>query len=117
MDFSRLVFVARSMIRIFAMGAFLAEVLLTALFVYVILVVTGKQGPTAVGGLIIGLTSTVVHLFGILATRTSVNPARSFGPALIVGGAALSQVWLFIPEPLVGGVLAALVHKALNEGE
>ena len=117
MDFSRLVFVARSMIRIFAMGAFLAEVLLTALFVYAILVVTGKQGPTAVGGLVIGLTLTVVHLFGISVTGTSVNPARSFGPALIVGGSALSQVWLFILAPLVGGVLAAVVHKAINDGE
>jgi len=80
-------------------------------------VVTGKQGPTAVGGLVIGLTLTVVHLFGISITGTSVNPARSFGPALIVGGTALHQVWLFILAPLFGGVVAALVHKALNEGE
>ena len=65
----------------------------------------------------IGLTLTVVHLFGISVTGTSVHPARSFGPALIVGGTALSQVWLFILAPLVGGVLAALAHKALNEGE
>ncbi|MEI6735742.1 MAG: aquaporin [Actinomycetes bacterium] len=60
---------------------------------------------------------TVVHFFGISVTRTPVNPARSFGPALIVGGAALSQVWLFSLAPLVGGVSAALVHKILNEGE
>jgi aquaporin Z len=110
-------FGSSSMIHISAAGAFLAEVLLTALFVYVILVVTGKQGPTAVGGLIIGLTLTLVHLFGIAVTGTSVNPARSFGPALIVGGTALSQVWLFIAAPLVGGILAAVLHKGLNEGE
>jgi aquaporin Z len=110
-------FGAHSMIQISAAGAFLVEVLLTALFVYVILVVTGKQGPSAVGGLVIGLTLTVVHLFGISVTGTSVNPARSFGPALFVGGSALSQVWLFILAPLVGGVLAAVVHKVINDGE
>jgi aquaporin Z len=59
---------------------------------------------------VIGLTLTVVHLIGIPITGTSVNPARSLGPALIVGGSALSQVWLFIVAPLVGGVLAAVIH-------
>ena len=105
----------QSMINISATGAFIAEVVLTAVFVYVILVVTGKQGPTAVGGLIIGLTLTLVHLFGIAVTGTSVNPARSFGPALMLGGTALSQVWLFLVAPLVGGVIAALLYGFLNE--
>jgi aquaporin Z len=60
--------------------------------------------------MVIGLSLTVVHLVGIPLTGTSVNPARSLGPALIVGGTALSQVWLFIVAPLVGGVLAAGLH-------
>jgi aquaporin Z len=60
--------------------------------------------------MVIGLSLTVVHLIGIPITGTSVNPARSLGPALIVGGTALSQVWLFIVAPLVGGALAAAVH-------
>ncbi len=61
----------------------------------------------------IGLTLTVVHLIGIPITGTSVNPARALGPALIVGGTSLHQVWLFIVAPFVGGALAALAHKAL----
>ena len=95
-----------SMINISMGGAFLVEVLLTAIFVFVILSVTTKNAPAAVSGLIIGLTLLLVHLFGIQVTGTSVNPARSFGPALMVGGDALKQVWLFIAAPLVGGVLA-----------
>jgi aquaporin Z len=97
-------------IHIGAGGAFLAEVVLTGLFVFVILGVTSKIGNTATAGVVIGLSLTVVHLIGIPLTGTSVNPARSLGPALIVGGTALSQVWLFIVAPLVGGVLAAGLH-------
>jgi aquaporin Z len=94
-----------SHIHINAGGAFLAEVVLTAFFVFVILGVTSKIGNTATAGML-----TVVHLIGIPITGTSVNPARSLGPALIVGGTALHQVWLFIVAPLVGGVLAAGLH-------
>ena len=101
---------AASDIHIGAGGAFLAEVMLTALFVFVVLGVTGKLGNTATAGMVIGLSLTVVHLIGIPITGTSVNPARSLGPALIVGGTALSQVWLFIVAPLVGGAIAAAVH-------
>jgi aquaporin Z len=101
---------AASAIRIGAGGAFLAEVVLTAFFVFVIIGVTGKLGNTATAGTVIGLTLTVVHLIGIPITGTSVNPARSLGPALIVGGTALSQVWLFIVAPLVGGMAAAALH-------
>ena len=97
-------------IHIGAGGAFLAEVVLTSLFVFVILGVTSKIGNTATAGMVIGLSLTVVHLIGIPITGTSVNPARSLGPALIVGGTALSQVWLFIVAPLVGGALAAGLH-------
>ena len=102
---------AASDIHIGAGGAFLAEVVLTALFVFVILGVTSKLGNAATAAIAIGLTLTVVHLIGIPITGTSVNPARSLGPALIVGGTALSQVWLFIVAPLVGGVVAAGLHR------
>jgi aquaporin Z len=103
-----------SLIHINAGGAFIAEVVLTALFVFVILGVTSKIANAATAGLVIGLTLTVVHLIGISITGTSVNPARSLGPALIVGGTALHQVWLFIFAPLVGGAFAALLHRVLN---
>jgi aquaporin Z len=101
---------AASDIHIGAGGAFLAEVVLTAMFVFVILAVTGKTGNPATAGVVIGLALTVAHLIGIPITGTSVNPARSLGPALIVGGTALSQVWLFIVAPLVGGAAAACLH-------
>jgi aquaporin Z len=101
---------AASDIHIGAGGAFLAEVVLTALFVFVILAVTSKLGNATTAAMTIGLTLTVVHLIGIPITGTSVNPARSLGPALIVGGTALSQVWLFIVAPLVGGIVAAGLH-------
>ena len=83
---------------------------LTALFVFVVLGVTGKLGNTATAGMVIGLSLTVVHLIGIPITGTSVNPARSLGPALVVGGTALSQVWLFIVAPLAGGAVGAVLH-------
>jgi aquaporin Z len=108
---------ASSLVHISGGGAFLAEVILTAIFVYVILTVTGKTGNPVVAGLVIGLTLTVIHLVGIPLDGTSVNPARSLGPALIVGGTALSQVWLFIVAPLVGGVLAAGLHRLLYREE
>jgi len=101
---------SKSLIHVSASGAFIAEVVLTALFVFVILVVTGKAGNPATAGFVIGLTLTVVHLIGIPITGTSVNPARSLGPAVILGGTALSQVWLFIVAPLVGAAVAAAVH-------
>ena len=94
-------------------GAFIVEVILTATFVLVILSVTSKVANAALAGLAIGLSLTVVHLIGIPLTGTSVNPARSLGPALVVGGTALGQVWLFIVAPLVGGALAAVVHRFL----
>ncbi len=94
--------------------SFLVEVILTFVFVIAILGVTSKVENGAVAGIVIGLTLTLVHIFGIHFTGTSVNPARSFGPALFVGGDALSCVWVFIAAPLVGGVLAALVYKFLD---
>lgn len=90
-------------------GAFVLEALLTAAFVLVILLVTERVAAPGFAGIAIGLTLTLVHLVGIPLTGTSVNPARSFGPALFQGGEAMSQVWLFILAPLVGAVIAVVV--------
>lgn len=92
----------------------LVEIILTFVFVIAILGVTSKPEFGNVAGLVIGLTLTLVHIFGIYFTGTSVNPARSFGPALFMGGDALADVWVFIVAPLIGGVLAALVYKFLS---
>ncbi|MBR6792422.1 MAG: MIP family channel protein [Ruminococcus sp.] len=92
----------------------LIEIILTFVFVIAILGVTSKPEFGNVAGLVIGLTLTLVHIFGIFFTGTSVNPARSFGPALFMGGDALADVWVFIVAPLIGGVLAALVYKFLS---
>ncbi|MDD4767154.1 MAG: MIP family channel protein [Desulfotomaculaceae bacterium] len=91
----------------------IVEVILTFVFVIAILGVTSKTENSQVAGLVIGLSLTLVHLIGIPFTGTSVNPARSFGPALLTGGDALSNVWVFIVAPLIGGVLAAVVYRAL----
>ena len=91
--------------------ALLVEVILTFVFVLTILGVTDKKENGHATGIIIGLTLTLVHLFGIPFTGTSVNPARSIGPALLQGGTALNQLWVFILAPLVGAALAALFYK------
>lgn len=108
---------ANSIVHLSGSGAFLAEVILTFLFVLVVLVVTRKAAWPQLGGVAIGLALATVHLIGIPLTGTSVNPARSIGPALFVGGSALSQLWLFIVAPLVGGGLAALASVFLYPGE
>ncbi len=95
-------------------GAILVEVILTFVFIYVILGVTNDESKGNVAGLVIGLTLTFVHLIGIKLTGTSVNPARSLGPAIFAGVEALKQVWLFILAPLVGSVLATLTYQHLN---
>jgi len=100
-------------------GSFVAglvvEVVLTFIFVLTILGVTSKKaGHGSFAGVVIGFTLTLVHILGIGLTGTSVNPARSLGPALFAGGAALADLWVFIVAPLVGGVLAALVYKFLE---
>lgn len=89
------------------------EVILTFIFVLAILGVTSKPEYSKVAGLVIGGSLTLVHLMGIYFTGTSVNPARSFGPALFLGGDAFVNVWVFIVAPLVGGALAAVVYKFL----
>ena len=91
--------------------ALLVEIILTFVFVLTVLNVTDKKDNGHATGIIIGLTLTLVHLFGIPFTGTSVNPARSFGPALLQGGTALNQLWVFILAPLVGALLASLFYK------
>lgn len=90
------------------------EIVLTFVFVLAILGVTSRASNGAVAGLVIGLSLTLVHIFGIAFTGTSVNPARSLASAIFAGGEALSSVWVFIVAPLVGGALAALVYKFLD---
>lgn len=86
--------------------------LLTAL-AFGLVIVAMAYSIGNVSGIVIGLSLTLVHILGISFTGTSVNPARSFGPALFMGGDALANVWVFLVAPLVGGVLAALVYKFL----
>ncbi len=96
-------------------SAFITEAVLTFLFLFVIFGTTSKWGNGTMAGLAIGLTLVLIHLVAIPVTGTSVNPARSFGPAVFAQGKALTQLWLFIVAPVVGGVAAALVWKGLFE--
>lgn len=104
-----------SAVNITMLGAFVVEVILTFVFVYTILGVTSDEKKSSVAGIVIGLTLTFVHLIGIRLTGTSVNPARSLAPAVIMGGTALKQVWLFIVAPLIGSALSAFTFKYLNK--
>ena len=92
-------------------AALIFEVVMTAIFVVVILGVTGDKAHGPFAGVAIGITLAVIHIVGIQVTGVSVNPARSFGPAVLAGGAALSQLWLFIVAPAVGAVLGALLFR------
>ena len=87
------------------------EIVATAIFVIVILGVTGRKGDVPFAGLAIGLTLAVIHIVGIQVTGVSVNPARSFGPAVLVQGEALSQLWLFFVAPAVGAVIGAVLFR------
>ena len=95
-------------------GALLIEVILTFIFIFTILGVTSDEGKGSVAGIVIGLTLAFVHIVGIPLTGTSVNPARSIGPALFAGGQALADLWVFIVAPLVGAALAVLAFKGLQ---
>ena len=94
-------------------GALVVEIVLTFVFILTILSVTSSEKTSHIAGIVIGLTLTFVHIIGIPLTGTSVNPARSLAPAVLVGGQALSQVWVFIAAPLVGACLAAVVYNTL----
>ena len=96
----------------YAMGAALiSEFVMTFFFLFVILGATGKRAPAGFAPIAIGLALTLIHLVSIPVTNTSVNPARSTGPALFVGGWALSQLWLFWLAPIAGAVVAGIVHR------
>jgi aquaporin Z len=95
------------------MSALVAEVLLTGFFLLVILGATNKLAPAGFAGLAIGLALTLIHLISIPITNTSVNPARSTGQAIFVGGWALQQLWLFWLAPIVGAALGGVIYKAL----
>ena len=96
------------------LGAFIVETILTFIFIFAILGVTKDKKNSTISGIVIGLTLVFVHLFGIKLTGTSVNPARSLGPAIILGGDALKQVWLFVLAPLFGSSLASFLFMFLN---
>jgi len=96
-------------------ACFIAEIVLTGLFLFVIFGSTSKDAPKGFAGVSIGFSLVLIHLVGIPITGTSVNPARSLGPALFVGGETLSQLWLFWVAPIIGGVLAAIVWKYIFE--
>jgi aquaporin Z len=93
------------------LSAFVIEAVMTFLFVFVILATTSKYGNSAMAGLAIGVTLMLIHLVTIPVTGTSVNPARSLGPALFSGGKALAQLWLFFVSPILGAVIAAALWK------
>ncbi len=92
-------------------AAFVFEVVMTALFVIVILGATGADAAPGFAGLGIGIALAVIHIVGIQVTGVSVNPARSFGPALLAGGQALAQLWLFFVAPAIGAILGALLYR------
>jgi aquaporin Z len=94
-------------------SALLAEVVLTAFFLLIIMGSTDKRAPAGFAPIAIGLALTLIHLIGIPVTNLSVNPARSTGPALFVGGWAISQLWLFWVAPLVGGAIGGIAYKTL----
>lgn len=95
-------------------AAFLTEAILTFFLVFTVLGATDSKAPVGFAGIPIGLMLALIHLIGIPVTNTSVNPARSIGPAIFVGGWALNQLWLFVVAPLIGAVLAAVVFRVLG---
>ena len=102
--------------KVFGMGsAFLIEMVLTAVFLFVIMGATDGRAPAGFAPIAIGLCLTLIHLIGIPATNTSVNPARSTAVAVFVGGMALKQLWLFWVAPILGGVIGGVAYKVLAE--
>jgi aquaporin Z len=92
------------------LSGFISEVVMTFFFLFVILGATDERAPKGLAGVAIGLTLTLIHLISIPVTNTSVNPARSTGPAIFVGGWALSQLWLFWVAPIIGAILAGFIY-------
>lgn len=110
-------FGAASSVGINLYGALITEIILTFVFVFTVLGVTRSEKTGVIAGIVIGLTLAFVHIMGIPLTGTSVNPARSLAPALFMGGVALQQVWVFIVAPIIGAIIAGLLHKGLYTGE
>jgi aquaporin Z len=97
-----------------AMSAFITELVMTFMFLIIILGATDRRAPSGFAPIAIGLALTLIHLISIPVTNTSVNPARSTGPALIVGGWALQQLWMFWVAPLIGAVVAGVAYRLLG---
>jgi len=94
-----------------------SEIVLTAIFVIIIMGVTGRKAPKGFAGLAIGLALTLIHLISIPVTNTSVNPARSTGPALLAGGEYIGQLWMFWVAPIVGGIIGAVIYNLVGAGD
>ncbi len=94
-------------------AGFLTEVIMTGMFLFIIMGATDKRAPSGLAPIAIGLSLTLIHLISIPVTNTSVNPARSTGPAIFVGGWALEQLWLFWVAPLLGAIVGALAYRAI----
>jgi aquaporin Z len=97
------------------LSCFIAEIILTFLFLLVVFGATSRNAPAGFAGIAIGFSLAMIHMVGIPITGTSVNPARSIGPALVVGGTALGQLWMFIIAPIIGALVAACIWKFLLE--
>jgi len=99
------------------MSALVTEIVMTAMFLFIILGATDKRAPAGLAGIGIGLSLTLIHLISIPVTNTSVNPARSTGPALVVGDWALSQLWLFWLAPIAGAIIAGIVYRFFESSD
>jgi aquaporin Z len=97
------------------MAALVTEIAMTAMFLFIIMGATDKRAPAGLAPLAIGFTLALIHMISIPVTNTSVNPARSTGPALLEGGVALDQLWLFWVAPIIGAIIGAVVYKFINE--
>ena len=98
-------------------AGFTTEVTMTAIFLFIIMGATDQRAPAGLAPLAVGFTFSLIHMISIPVTNTSVNPARSTGPALVEGGIALHQLWMFWVAPIIGAVIGALVYKFLNTKE
>ena len=96
-------------------AALVTEIVMTMMFLFIILGATDKRAPQGFAPLAIGLGLTLIHLISIPVTNTSVNPARSTGPALFVGGWAMAQLWLFWVAPIIGGMLGGVIYRFISE--
>jgi len=97
------------------MAALVTEIAMTAMFLFIIMGATDKRAPAGLAPLAIGFTLTLIHMISIPVTNTSVNPARSTGPALLEGGVALSQLWLFWLAPIIGAVIGAVLYNFISK--